>query len=78
MIQASADLRGGRKLLIIGLSHGNLDAFRAGKGFIKVEGKRHGMAVDVLIFSGETEAHCTAVLAELIGPDTKINPAPQK
>jgi hypothetical protein len=72
MIKAIAEGPDGRKLLLIGLSFGNLDRFRAepGKTMIKILGKETGLPVDVLIFAGETEAK----LAELvpIGPETKI------
>ena len=73
MIKATATLRDGRTLLMLGLSFGNLDKFRAEPGFIRIDGKAMGLPIDVLIFSGETEADCTKSIAGNIGPDTKIN-----
>jgi hypothetical protein len=51
--------RNGRKTLMIGLSFGNLDLFRAapGESFIEIKGSDVGLPVDVVIFSGETEEH---------------------
>jgi hypothetical protein len=65
----------GKKILVIGLSFGNLDKFRAEPGytFIRIIGREVGLPVDVMIFSGETEAHCAEVLAGGIGPKTKVH-----
>jgi hypothetical protein len=75
MIKATARGADGRPLLVIGLSYGNLDKFRAAPRdtFIKIDGKEMGLPLDVMIFSGETEAAMTEVLAGGIGPETKIN-----
>jgi hypothetical protein len=75
MIKAIADAPGGRKLLVIGLSYGNLDKFRAEPGdtFIRIDGAEMGLPVDVMIFSGETEADCAELLAGGIGPATKVH-----
>lgn len=74
MIKASAKGKDGRLLLVLGLSYANLDKFRAEPGdtYIKVMGKELGIPVDVVIFSGETEAHCAETVQHLIGPDTHI------
>ena len=73
MIKALTTGEDGRPLVVIGLSFGNLDRFRAAPGdtFIKVDGKEMGLPVDIVIFSGETEAHCAASLP--IGPETKVH-----
>jgi hypothetical protein len=75
MIKATATGADGRPLLMIGLSFGNLDKFRAEPGdtFIPIDGKQMGLPFDVVIFSGETEAHMHKFVAGAIGPDTKIH-----
>jgi len=79
MITASAKSPDGRDLLIIGLSFGNLDKFRAAPGdtHIAIDGRKLGLPIDVMIFSGETEAHCAETLAEFIGPDTRTTVSPR-
>jgi hypothetical protein len=78
MIKASAML-GDRKLLLIGLSFGNLDRFRAEPGdtFMMINGKELDVPFDVLIFSGETEAHLHEIVESGIGPDTKFHIDPK-
>ena len=79
MIKGTAKGADGRDMLMIGLSFGNLDRFRAEPGdtFIKIDGKEMGLTFDVLIFSGETEAHLQTMVAGGIGPDTKIHIDPR-
>jgi hypothetical protein len=74
MIKATATDGTGRKILMIGLSFGNLDKFRAEPGdtFIRIRGQEVGLPVDVVIFSGETEAHLADLMALGFGPDTKV------
>ena len=69
----------GRQFLMIGLSFGNLDKFRAEPGdtFINIDGKKMGLPFDVVIFSGETEAHLQQLVAGNIGPDTKVHIDPK-
>ena len=78
MIKATATI-GDRTLLMVGLSFRNLDKFRAEPGdtFIRIDGKEMGMPIDVLIFSGETEAHMQTMMARTIGPDTKVHIDPR-
>ena len=73
MIKATTAGPDGRTLLVIGLSFGNLDKFRAAPGdtFIRIDGREIGLPIDVMIFSGETEAHCAELVP--IGPGTKVN-----
>lgn len=73
MIKATAKGADGRDLLVIGLSFGNLDRFREQPGdtFIRIDGKEIGLPVDVVIFSGETEAKLSEYIP--IGPGTKVN-----
>jgi hypothetical protein len=78
MIKATATMNG-RKTLVIGLSFGNLDKFRAEPGdtFIKIDGRPMELPIDVLIFSGSTEAHMTEMMRHSIGPDTKVHIDPK-
>jgi hypothetical protein len=114
MIKATGTLNG-RKTLMIGLSFGNLDRFRAEPDdtFIKIDGKEMGLGsgappglverlrawpqefgvmtpelaneiadalegtIDVLIFSGRTEAHMAKLMQPSIGPGTKVHIDPK-
>ena len=75
MIKATGKGPNGRDTLFVGLSFGNLDKFRAAPldSHIRIDGSQLGLAVDVLIFSGRTEAEMTELLAHGFGPDTKVN-----
>lgn len=75
MIKASITRPDGKALLLIGLSYGNLDKFRAAPGdtYIKVLGSEVGLPFDVMIFSGETEAHLAETIQGMIGPGTKVS-----
>lgn len=74
MILATAKTADGRRLLLVGLSFANLDKFRAeaGSTFIRIDGAPLGLETDVMIVSGETEAHLAEQLGEFIGPNTKV------
>ena len=64
------------RLVVLGLSHGNLDRLRQGHP-ITVDGGEVGLpGVELLIFSGETEQSMAREVAEFIGPETatKIDP----
>jgi hypothetical protein len=73
VIKATATING-RKTLVLGLSFGNLDRFRAEPEdtYIKVDGRELGLPIDVLVISGETEASIAALLSAGIGPGTKV------
>lgn len=73
MIKAMATGADGRSVLILGLSFENLNRLRANPGddHIRIDGKEIGLPIDVVIFAGETEAHCAEALGG-IGPGTKI------
>ena len=75
MLKAMATDGTGRKILVIGLSFGNLDKFRAEPGdtFIRIIGRELGLPIDIMLISGETEAHMAETLAGGIGPDTKVH-----
>jgi hypothetical protein len=79
MIKAIASDGTGKNILVIGLSFANLDKFRKEPGdtFIRIRGAEVGLPVDVMIFSGQTEAHCAKTLEAGIGPDTKVNVSPR-
>lgn len=74
MIKASVKGQGGRDLLVVGLSFGNLDRFRdqPGDTYIKIDGRDMGISSDVVIFSGATEADCAETIKNFIGPATKV------
>jgi hypothetical protein len=78
MLKATAQLNG-RTVLMLGLSFKNLDKFRAEPGdtFIKIDGTQINLPIDVLLFSGETEAHLTQLIEKGIGPDTIIHTDPK-
>jgi hypothetical protein len=79
MMKAVATDPDGRTIMMIGLSFRNLDQFMAKPGdtFIRIDGKEMGLPLDVLIFSGETEAHCAEYISGTIGPDTKVHIDPK-
>src|SRR4249920_2007842 len=65
------------ELMIIGLSHKNLDELRKGHP-IKCRASDFGVTgdIEILIFSGPTEMAMAREMADLVGPetDTKIDP----
>lgn len=69
----------GRTVLMVGLSYGNLDKFRAMPmdTFIKIEGEAMGLPIDVMIFSGRTEEEMGRYFAERIGPETQVHIDPK-
>ena len=56
MMKIKAEL-GGRDVLIVGLSHANLDRLRRDglSGYIKIDDKELGLNVDIWITAAETE-----------------------
>jgi hypothetical protein len=64
----------GRDVLILGLSHGNLDRLRADgpNGFIRIDGASLGLPLDIHITAAETERHLLDFFASKIGPDTQV------
>lgn len=75
MMKAAAKLPNGDTLLTLGLSFANLDFIRQrpGHAFIKIKGKdTGGIPVDIIIFAGQTEAHCAEAIKEFIGTDTRV------
>lgn len=75
MLKALAKLPNGNTLLTLGLSFANLDFLRRkpGEAFIKINGKdTGGIPVDIIIFVGETEAHCAEIIKEFISSETRV------
>jgi hypothetical protein len=68
-----------RKTLMLGLSFNNLDKLRAEPRdtFIKVEGEPMGLPFDVLIFSGESEAHLAHFIRNAVTDKTIIHIDPK-
>ena len=66
------------RLVVIGLSHRNLDLLREGKP-IKIRGDAIGLkkAIEVMIFAGETEQTMMREFSQFIGPDTKLSIDPR-
>jgi hypothetical protein len=79
MIKATATLANGRNLLVVGLSFANLKRFREQPRdtFIRIEGAEIDLPVDVIIFSGESEAALARLLAQFLGPDTQVRIDPR-
>jgi hypothetical protein len=75
MIKAIGKAADGRTLLTLGLSFGNLDRFRAEplETYIRIDGKKLGIPIDVIIFSGETEEQMQGMMMQFVGPETKIH-----
>ena len=78
MLKATANLNG-RNTLMLGLSFKNLDRFRAEPGdtFIKIDGTAMNLPMDVLLFSGETEAHLQELVQNSITADTIVHIDPK-
>jgi hypothetical protein len=79
MLKATGKTSDGKELLIIGLSFGNLRKFMSEPmdTFIRIDGKEVGLPMDVLIFSGETEAHMAKYMENSIGRDTIVHIDPK-
>lgn len=71
MLKAALKTKSGRSLVILGLSHVNLQRLKEGKA-IKIDGNELGISVDISIFSGETEQTMAKDIAEFIGPQTEV------
>ena len=75
MIKATGKGPTGNDTLFVGLSFGNLDKFRAAPldSHITIKGAELGLAFDVMIFSGRTEAEMTDLLANNLVPGAKVH-----
>jgi hypothetical protein len=65
-------------LVVLGLSHANLDRLREGRP-IKFSGETCGLGDDIVftIFAGENEQSMGREVADMIGPDTKVSIDPR-
>lgn len=74
MMKIKATLSG-REVLVLGLSHANLDRLRADglKGYIKIDGKEIDIPFDILITAAEREAVMMRAFADGIGEGTKVH-----
>jgi hypothetical protein len=79
MIKATTTTPEGRTLLLIGLSFGNLDRFRAepGETYINIDGKEMGLPIDIVLFSGESEAHLQEMVASAVTAETIVHIDPR-
>ena len=79
MIKARGKGPNGRDTLYVGLSFGNLDRFRAQPldTFIMIDGREVGLPFDVMVFSGETNAAMSELMAAGFGPETKVHVSPR-
>ena len=77
MIKATAKDENGREILILGLSHANLDRLRADgvKGYILIKGSDWGHDFDIYLTAAPTESAFVHAFVELglLGPNTKLN-----
>jgi hypothetical protein len=78
MIKAVA-VGNGRKVLVLGLTYGNLDRFitQPRDTFIRINGKEIGLPVDVMIFSAESDAMAAEFMQQFVGPDTAVHVDPR-
>jgi hypothetical protein len=72
MIKATMTAPGGRQILLIGLSHRNLDKLKADgmNGYIPINDI--GLPFDVIITAAPTEDDLTRGLEGFIGPKTQV------
>lgn len=64
----------GRDVFMIGFSIDQIDFMRAnpGKTLHRFDKAQYGLSMDILVFSGESEAAMTETVADLIGPETRV------
>lgn len=74
MMKARGTWRGG-EVLILGLSHANLDKLRADglDGCIRVLGSEVGLPVDVVITAARTELELVEAFSAVLTPDAKVH-----
>jgi hypothetical protein len=64
-------------LVILGLSHKNLEELKKGHPIAIHDAVRDIPGVEIFIFSGKTEQAMAREVQELIGPNTKVNIDPR-
>lgn len=73
MLKMRTQLSDGRELLILGLSHLNLERLKAEQP-IAFRGDTVGLpGIEILIFAGETEQSMARDMAEFVGPNTRVS-----
>lgn len=72
MIVAMASRKGGKPLVIIGLTEGNLERLRQGKPASTDSEVHASLPVDVMICYGATMGDLQAQFAPYIGPETNM------
>jgi hypothetical protein len=73
MIKATMQTNEGKNIVLLGLSKENLERLKEGKP-IHINGSELGIANDILIMYGETEAHIYKELQPMIGENTRVAP----
>lgn len=75
MLKAYVKRPGRKDLFVIGLTFKDLDLMRAAPGddHITIDGEKHRLPVDIMIFASATEPDLVTVVAGAIGPDTQIH-----
>jgi hypothetical protein len=81
MIKATARLKDGRVLLVLGLSEGNVQHMKAGRPiYFDIDALKLGpddrLGV-VTVFYGPDEATLTASIKSMIGPQTEVISVPK-
>lgn len=66
---------GDRQIIVLGLSHANLDRLREQglRGKIVVDGAEMGLDADIWITAAPTESAMMDAFGSAIGPDTKVH-----
>lgn len=74
MLKAKATI-GGREVLILGLSHANLDKLREQglRGRIEIKAEDIDIPFDIIITAAPTEQHMIEAFQSGIGADTKVH-----
>jgi hypothetical protein len=81
MIKATARLKDGRVLLVLGLSEGNVQHLKAGQPiYFDIDALKLGpedrLGI-VTVFYGETEATMQTSIKAMIGPETEVITVPK-
>lgn len=72
MIKMMATGKDGRKIVLLGITDGNIQRLREGKP-IHIHGEEMGLGpMEIWIITGKDEATLTEQLAPLIGPETRV------
>jgi hypothetical protein len=74
MMKVSASWKNGRRLVMLGLSHANLDRLRKDglRGYIEIKAEELHIGCDIIITAAETEQVMMEAFAQLIGEGTEV------